>query len=82
MSDLKRKLDAESNTDAKRLKTGFLTHQDEERCGIIAYIGDSDQSPFFGLLKEKYSDFIVNEVDMTGKILHLNNQAIPEDIVS
>ncbi|KAJ3218005.1 hypothetical protein HDU67_006905 [Dinochytrium kinnereticum] len=43
----------------------------EEDVGITAFVESSLQS-FSGIIKQRYSDFLVNEVDYTGKILRLD----------
>ncbi|KAJ3411895.1 hypothetical protein HDV05_001530 [Chytridiales sp. JEL 0842] len=42
----------------------------EEDVGILGFL-QGDLPGFTGVIKDRYSDFLVNEVDFTGKILHL-----------
>ncbi|XP_028105796.1 multisubstrate pseudouridine synthase 7-like [Camellia sinensis] len=50
---------------------------DEAHVGISCYI--SQLPGFRGVLKQRYSDFIVNEVDLDGNVVHLTDlQALPE----
>ncbi|KAB1208274.1 Multisubstrate pseudouridine synthase 7 [Morella rubra] len=50
----------------------------ESDVGIICYI--SKLPGFRGILKQRYSDFIVNEVDMEGKVVHLTSLDAPQEI--
>lgn len=49
----------------------------EHFIGITQYV--SKTKGFSGILKQRYSDFHVNEIDMDGNIVHLTNQDIPQD---
>ncbi|XP_059435871.1 multisubstrate pseudouridine synthase 7 [Corylus avellana] len=51
---------------------------DESDVGISCYI--SKLPGFRGILKQRYSDFIVNEVDMEGKVVHLTSLDAPPEI--
>ncbi|XAR63613.1 tRNA pseudouridine(13) synthase [Bertholletia excelsa] len=52
---------------------------EEADVGIFCYI--SELPGFRGVLKQRYSDFIVNEVDMDGHVVHLSNlEALPESV--
>uniref|UniRef100_A0A671YT14 Pseudouridylate synthase 7 homolog n=1 Tax=Sparus aurata TaxID=8175 RepID=A0A671YT14_SPAAU len=44
--------------------------------GILKYV--SDHEGFSGILKERYSDFVVHEINKQGKIVHLDDLSIPE----
>lgn len=44
--------------------------------GITEFIGDEG---FFGVIKERYTDFHVNEITLDGQIAKLTNQDIPVD---
>eukprot|EP00240_Pyramimonas_obovata_P006842 CAMPEP_0118948974 /NCGR_PEP_ID=MMETSP1169-20130426/48786_1 /TAXON_ID=36882 /ORGANISM="Pyramimonas obovata, Strain CCMP722" /LENGTH=170 /DNA_ID=CAMNT_0006895507 /DNA_START=81 /DNA_END=590 /DNA_ORIENTATION=- len=48
----------------------------EKDVGITEYV--SSYPGFKGTLKYRYSDFIVNEVDLDGKVVHLTNASKPE----
>ncbi|CAG08629.1 unnamed protein product, partial [Tetraodon nigroviridis] len=45
--------------------------------GILKYV--SDHEGFSGILKERYSDFVVHEINKLGKIVHLDDLSIPAD---
>ncbi|KAF7142514.1 hypothetical protein RHSIM_Rhsim05G0160900 [Rhododendron simsii] len=51
---------------------------DEAEVGIFCYI--SQFPGFSGVLKQRYSDFIVNEVDLEGNVVHLTNLEAPSEI--
>lgn len=44
--------------------------------GITEFIGTSD--PFNGIIKTKFSDFQVNEIDLDGNIVTLTDLTVPE----
>ncbi|KAH7661468.1 Pseudouridine synthase TruD protein [Dioscorea alata] len=50
---------------------------DEADVGILCYV--SSLPGFRGVLKQRYSDFIVNEVDLDGKIIHLTSFDLPPE---
>ncbi|XP_014831680.1 PREDICTED: pseudouridylate synthase 7 homolog isoform X1 [Poecilia mexicana] len=58
---------------ADMMKHG-LTEMD---VGILKYV--SDHEGFSGILKERYSDFVVHEINKQGKIVHLDDLSIPAD---
>ncbi|KAJ0982472.1 hypothetical protein J5N97_010727 [Dioscorea zingiberensis] len=51
---------------------------EEPDVGILCYV--SSLPGFRGVLKQRYSDFIVNEVDLDGKVVHLTSFDLPPDI--
>uniref|UniRef100_A0A3Q2TJU6 Pseudouridylate synthase 7 homolog n=1 Tax=Fundulus heteroclitus TaxID=8078 RepID=A0A3Q2TJU6_FUNHE len=51
----------------------------ETDVGILKYV--SDHEGFSGILKERYSDFVVHEINKQGKIVHLDDLSIPTDNV-
>ncbi|KAM6576987.1 hypothetical protein CsatB_028824 [Cannabis sativa] len=56
-----------------------MKNLDESDVGVFCYI--SDLPGFRGVLKQRYSDFIVNEVDTDGNVVHLTTmEAPPEEI--
>ncbi|XP_055011844.1 pseudouridylate synthase 7 homolog, partial [Boleophthalmus pectinirostris] len=59
---------------AKMMKHGLI----EVDVGITKYI--SDHEGFSGILKERYSDFVVHEINKEGKIVHLDDLSIPPDV--
>ncbi|XP_027163994.1 multisubstrate pseudouridine synthase 7 [Coffea eugenioides] len=52
---------------------------DESDVGIFCYI--SQLPGFRGILKQRYSDFIVNEVDLEGTVVHLTSLEAPAELV-
>ncbi|KAK3200613.1 hypothetical protein Dsin_024028 [Dipteronia sinensis] len=59
--------------------TSLMTSVDESDVGISCYI--SNLPGFRGVLKQRYSDFIVNEVDTDGNVVRLTClDAPPEDV--
>ncbi|PSS26725.1 Multisubstrate pseudouridine synthase [Actinidia chinensis var. chinensis] len=65
-------------TESGTLETAMKT-LDEADVGIVCYI--SPLPGFRGILKQRYSDFIVNEVDLDGNVTHLTNLESPPEIV-
>ncbi|XP_068634278.1 multisubstrate pseudouridine synthase 7 [Aristolochia californica] len=56
-----------------------MTTIEEADVGILCFI--SERPGFRGILKQRYSDFIVNEVDLDGNVVHLTSfDAPPEKI--
>ncbi|KAG9151801.1 hypothetical protein Leryth_002073 [Lithospermum erythrorhizon] len=53
-------------------------HVEESDVGISCFI--STLPGFRGILKQRYSDFIVNEVDMDDKVVHLTSLEAPPQI--
>ena len=54
-------------------------HRTELDCGISEYIGS--HSGFSGILKQRYSDFLVNERDLEGNTVHLTSYELPPEYV-
>ncbi|XP_021817485.1 multisubstrate pseudouridine synthase 7 isoform X2 [Prunus avium] len=52
---------------------------EEPDVGIFCYI--SQLPGFRGILKQRYSDFMVNEVDTEGNVVHLTNMDAPAETV-
>ncbi|XP_062004871.1 multisubstrate pseudouridine synthase 7 [Rosa rugosa] len=52
---------------------------EESDVGIFCYI--SQLPGFRGILKQRYSDFMVNEVDTEGNVVHLTNLEAPPEVV-
>ncbi|KAH7543682.1 hypothetical protein FEM48_Zijuj02G0211100 [Ziziphus jujuba var. spinosa] len=52
---------------------------DEKDVGIFCYI--SQLPGFRGILKQRYSDFIVNEVDWDGNVVHLSSLDAPPEAI-
>ncbi|KAL8470630.1 hypothetical protein ACS0TY_033256 [Phlomoides rotata] len=55
-----------------------MTSVEESDVGILCYI--SPLPGFSGILKLRYSDFIVNEVDLDGDVVHLTSLEAPPEI--
>ncbi|CAI9769628.1 unnamed protein product [Fraxinus pennsylvanica] len=51
---------------------------EESDVGILCYI--SQLPGFRGILKQRYSDFIVNEVGLDGNVVHLTSLEVPAEI--
>ncbi|KAL5013397.1 hypothetical protein ScPMuIL_007667 [Solemya velum] len=49
----------------------------EHDMGITEYI--STHKGFHAIIKQRYSDFIVNEIDMDGKVVHLTDVTVQKD---
>jgi tRNA pseudouridine13 synthase len=54
-------------------------HRLECDVGISQYC--STHGGFSGVLKQRYSDFLVNEINLDGKTVHLTNTDLPEEFV-
>ncbi|KAM9855000.1 pseudouridylate synthase 7 homolog isoform 2-T2 [Aulostomus maculatus] len=65
----------DGETFADMMKHGLT----EEDVGILKYV--SDHEGFSGILKERYSDFVVHEISKQGKVVHLDDLTIPADIL-
>ncbi|KAL9225491.1 hypothetical protein vseg_001408 [Gypsophila vaccaria] len=52
---------------------------EESDVGILCYI--SNLPGFRGILKQRYSDFIVNEVDLDGNVVRLTSLSVPPELV-
>lgn len=51
---------------------------DETKLGIELFVGDRTKQ-FHGLVKSRYADFIVHEIDLEGHVAKLTTFAVPED---
>lgn len=84
MSDPAAAQPAHTNGDAPAVPTGNDQHTEEgqalqERAvGITAYVSP-DAPGFSGILKQRYTDFLVNEILPSGEVLHLTEIAGPHD---
>lgn len=54
---------------------------DEKKLGIELFVGNR-KDEFHGLIKTRYADFIVHEVDRDGNVSYLTNLDAPEDTTS
>eukprot|EP01132_Coremiostelium_polycephalum_P003898 gene3898-4865_t len=53
------------------------TERTEESMGIKLFLGKS--KPFSGLIKQRFNDFIVNEIDQDGNVVHLTDLTFVDD---
>ncbi|KAG8528894.1 uncharacterized protein KY384_006583 [Bacidia gigantensis] len=51
-------------------------HSKEELCGITEFVSP-DALSFSGIIKKRYTDFLVNEILPSGEVLHLQNLKAP-----
>ncbi|XP_048864936.1 pseudouridylate synthase 7 homolog isoform X1 [Brienomyrus brachyistius] len=65
--------EGDGETFADMMKHG-LTEQD---VGILKFV--SDHEGFSGILKERYSDFVVHEINKDGMVVRLNDLTIPAE---
>lgn len=63
--------------DGKRKRLEIGNRLKEPDIGVTEFIGD--HLGFSGLVKERYSDFHVNEISLDGEIVKLTNQDIPKE---
>ncbi|KAB8299799.1 hypothetical protein EYC80_000051 [Monilinia laxa] len=53
-------------------------HAQEAKCGILCYV--NKQNPGFqGTLKQRYTDFLVNEISLGGEVVHLKDIKAPQN---
>lgn len=50
----------------------------ESEVGITQYINETNRQDggFFGTIKQRYSDFLVNEIDLDGNVVHLRDEGV------
>lgn len=63
--------------DGKRKRLEVGNRLKEPDIGVTEFIGD--HLGFSGLVKERYSDFHVNEISLDGEIVKLTSQNIPSE---
>lgn len=51
--------------------------EQEQRAGITAYVANT--SGFTGIVKKRYTDFLVNEILPSGQVVHLEEDALKEE---
>ncbi|XP_050453548.1 pseudouridylate synthase 7 homolog [Cataglyphis hispanica] len=73
----KRNFDQLPGENAKRNKLDIGNRLKEYDLGITEYI--SKHSGFSAIIKERYTDFHVNEIDLDGQVAKLTHQDIPSD---
>ncbi|GAM20693.1 hypothetical protein SAMD00019534_038680, partial [Acytostelium subglobosum LB1] len=69
--------DNNNNTTNYQTKSEIPPHKNrtEESVGIQCFLGTS--RPWTGILKQRYDDFIVNEIDLSGRVITLNSLSAP-----
>ncbi|KAK9727684.1 multisubstrate pseudouridine synthase 7 [Basidiobolus ranarum] len=73
------KIEAEpeqTSTDGVNNQATPVTTWGEKSVGISEYVNASIPG-FSAIIKQRYSDFLVNEIDLEGKVLHLNDFSLP-----
>uniref|UniRef100_A0A4W3INT6 Pseudouridylate synthase 7 homolog n=1 Tax=Callorhinchus milii TaxID=7868 RepID=A0A4W3INT6_CALMI len=65
--------EADGDSFADLMKHGLV----EEDVGITKFV--SAHKGFSGILKERYSDFVVHEINKDGKVVFLDNLSVPAD---
>ncbi|KAG7208471.1 hypothetical protein KM043_014697 [Ampulex compressa] len=65
--------DSQSNGKRKKLETGVRLK--EQDVGITEFVGS--HNGFVGVIKERYTDFHVNEITLDGEVVKLTNQDLP-----
>lgn len=73
----KRSFDRSLRGNAKRNKLDVGSRLKESDIGITEYI--SKHSGFSAIIKDRYKDFHVNEIDLDGHVAKLTHQDIPHD---
>merc|ERR1719483_79370 len=65
------------NADSSVIKTEKSESLGEKDAGITEYLGN--HPGFTAIIKQRYSDFIVNEIDPDGNVVHLKEMNLPTD---
>ncbi|KYN27710.1 Pseudouridylate synthase 7 like protein [Trachymyrmex cornetzi] len=73
----KRTLDRSPRENVKRSKLDIGSRLKESDIGITEYIGK--HLGFSAIIKERYNDFHVNEIDLDGQVTKLTHQDIPRN---
>ena len=64
---------------SEAIPTGNKSHDDIERSlGISEYLSTSSVSGFSAVMKARYSDFLVHEIDMDGTVARLTSLEVPK----
>jgi tRNA pseudouridine13 synthase len=67
------------NSNNEKSKETCNTEDDvEQSLGILEYLSGSTQDGFSAVVKARYSDFLVHEVDLEGNVARLTSMEIPE----
>ena len=81
VNPVKRNLD-ESVDPSKKLKLDQQIRAtkvvQENEVGITQYINEANRTGggFFGTIKQRYSDFLVNEIDLNGQVVRLLDEGV------
>ncbi|XP_013408250.1 pseudouridylate synthase 7 homolog [Lingula anatina] len=81
LEPLAKKQKLEEGTDPVVVKEKEITGSEdgslltEKDCGITEYL--SSHQGFTGVLKQRFSDFIVHEIDTDGNVVHLTDLSLP-----
>lgn len=81
-SQVKRNIDNESIDSSKKLKLDQQVRAtkvvQENEVGITQFINEANRTDggFFGTIKQRYSDFLVNEIDLNGNVVHLLDDGV------
>jgi len=73
----KRTFDRSPRENVKRSKLDVGSRLKESDIGITEYIGK--HPGFSAIIKERYNDFHVNEIDLDGQVAKLTHQDVPRD---
>ncbi|XP_071532610.1 uncharacterized protein [Panulirus ornatus] len=68
---------SESKEEGKDDEKAEPEKSQEKDVGITQYAGNHDG--FFGIVKQRYSDFLVNEVNSSGEIVCITEQMVPHE---
>ncbi|KAL4226776.1 multisubstrate pseudouridine synthase 7 [Mactra antiquata] len=72
-------VESEDSVKTEEIEPVEKHHVKETDVGILEYI--SPFAGFQGVIKQRYSDFLVNEISVDGKVVHLTNTDIPKEPV-
>ncbi|XP_066561607.1 pseudouridylate synthase 7 homolog isoform X2 [Amia ocellicauda] len=73
IEELRNGVEEDGESFADMMKHGLM----ERDVGILKFI--SDHKGFSGILKERYSDFVVHEINKEGVTVYLDNLSVPVD---
>ncbi|KAF2861408.1 tRNA pseudouridine synthase D [Piedraia hortae CBS 480.64] len=66
---------------SKRVRSDATVNDAEETVGITAYVSP-DVQEFTCVFKQRYTDFLVNEISTDGSVLHLTDLSVPRSRVN
>ncbi|GMK54184.1 hypothetical protein CspeluHIS016_0107700 [Cutaneotrichosporon spelunceum] len=61
------------------VRKGFVG---EPEVGILAYLGDPQYAGIQGVIKQRFTDFLVNEISLSGETVHLVDIGLPAEGVA